>query len=90
MLLSQQIRWQKVREREMTTTEIYYNKGYEKGRKDMLMQVLSTVDEVTEMIGKINPNYPLAWNKGFDDGVKTFCAAIMQTLRKDMLGGKSE
>ena len=72
----------------MTTTEIYYDKGYEAGKRDVLKKVGATMDEVSGMIGKMNPRYTLDWNKGFDDGVRTFYTKLELALRKEMLGDK--
>lgn len=72
----------------MTTTEIYYNKGYEEGKREILEKVGGTMDEISAMIGKVNPRYTLDWNKGFDDGVRTFYTALELALRKEMLGDR--
>ena len=72
----------------MTTTEIYYNKGYEEGKKELLNKIGVIMDEVGNMTGKMNPRYTLDWNKGFDDGVRTFYTKLELALRKEMLGDK--
>ena len=72
----------------MTTTQIYFDKGREEGKREILEKVGATMDEVSGMIGKMNPRYTLDWNKGFDDGVRTFYTALELALRNEILKGR--
>ncbi|HCJ37853.1 MAG TPA: hypothetical protein DHV37_05950 [Erysipelotrichaceae bacterium] len=69
----------------MTTTEIYYGKGYNKGKGDIVQKVGSVMDEMESMINKQNPRYSRDWNKGFDDGLRTFYVALELALREEVL-----
>lgn len=69
----------------MTTTEIYYGKGIKKGKDEVVRSVGGVMDEMQLLLASYNPKKSRDWNKGFDDGIRTFYTALELTLRKEAL-----
>lgn len=69
----------------MTTTEIYYGKGYKNGKKDVVRSIGDVMDEMQILLNTYNPEKSREWNKGFDDGIRTFYTALELAVRKEVL-----
>lgn len=69
----------------MTTTEIYYGKGIKKGKDKVVRSVGDVMDEMQLLLALYNPKKSRDWNKGFDDGIRTFYTALELALRKEAL-----
>lgn len=69
----------------MTTTEIYYGKGIKKGKDEVVRSVGGVMDEMQLLLASYNPEKSREWNKGFDDGIRTFYTALELAVRKEVL-----
>lgn len=67
----------------MTTTEIYYRTGYEKGRTDVIRKVLVVMDKMNKLYGTKNRLYSRDWNKGYDDALRAVFAELETVIKED-------
>ncbi|MBR3125026.1 MAG: hypothetical protein IKF42_06300 [Mogibacterium sp.] len=67
--------------RTVTTTEIYYDKGYRKGKADMTRKVLKVMDKMNKLYGTKNRLFSKDWNDGYDDALRAIYAELEPVVR---------
>lgn len=66
----------------MTTTEIYYNKGYEKGKAEVVRKVREVMDKMNKLYGTKNRLYSNDWNIGYDAALSAIFAELDLVTRE--------
>ena len=68
--------------RTVTTTEIYYDKGYRKGRAEVQHDVIQVMDKMGKLYNSRNPTQSRDWNTGYDDALRAIYAELEKVVRK--------
>lgn len=66
----------------MTTTEIYYDKGYRKGKADMSRKVLKVMDKMNRIYNTKNTKCSKDWNDGYDDALRAIYTELEGVLKE--------
>lgn len=66
----------------MTTTEIYYNKGYENGKAEVVKKVREVMDKMDKLYGTKNKLYSNEWNIGYDAALSAIFAELDHATRE--------
>lgn len=66
----------------MTTTEIYYNKGYEKGKAEVVKKIRGVMDKMNKLYGTKNRLYSNDWNVGYDAALSAIFAELDLATRE--------
>ena len=66
----------------MTTTEIYYDKGYRKGKAEIQRDVIQVMDKMNDLYRSRNSNQSKEWNTGYDDALRAIYTELREVVSK--------
>ena len=66
----------------MTTTEIYYDKGYQKGKQEARQDILQVMDKMNKIYKTKNHYMSKDWNDGYDDALRAIYAELEKVVRR--------